>query len=517
MYLVQGPVRRCSTPRLPPPVYLPPGDSTGVVSLCARDRDSLPQTIVRIFRNSNRRQIGRREVEGDDLPELRVIFTAGVGTLFALPAMLVMLPALVASLERWGWLRHEDTAAARTTGGEPPSLTSSSSPPPSLGERGLPRIASRLHRPRERTVVRILLGVTGIGILAAGSQLSAVEFEYDCGELEPRYEAYEAFKDKTRDLYSTSSTRNAAYVLTDQPTHAEAAAQILRERAARDTTSPTIRAVETIYDRFPVTSEARRAKLARIQDVRDLLDDRFLRASDDADLDRLGRAASTREPLSLAEVPTFLKAPFLNRDGTVGDIVIVYPSVGLSDGRQSMAFADDVSQVELPDGTTYHAASTSIVASDMLRLMIEEAPLMIVLTISLILVFKIIALRSLRWVAFALAPLATSFLWMFGWMGALGLKLSFFNLVVLPTVLGIGDDSGIHLVHRYREEGPGSVRKVLTSTGEHVTMSAITTMVGFGGLLLSMHPGLRSIGALAVLGSGCRFSRRWSASRPCSG
>ena len=198
---------------------------------------------------------------------------------------------------------------------------------------------------------------------------------------------------------------------------------------------------------------------------------------------------------------TFLKAPFLNRDGTVGDIVIVYPSVGLSDGRQSMAFADDVSRVELPDGTTYHAASTSIVASDMLRLMIEEAPLMIVLTISLILVFKIIALRSLRWVAFALAPLATSFLWMFGWMGALGLKLSFFNLVVLPTVLGIGDDSGIHLVHRYREEGPGSVRKVLTSTGEHVTMSAITTMVGFGGLL-PMHPGLRSIGALAVLGIG---------------
>ena len=132
--------------------------------------------------------------------------------------------------------------------------------------------------------------------------------------------------------------------------------------------------------------------------------DRFLRASDDADLDRLGRAASTREPLSLAEVPTFLKAPFLKRDGTVGDIVIVYPSVGLSDGRQSMAFADDVSQVELPDGTTYHAASTSIVASDMLRLMIEEAPLMIVLTISLILVFKIIALGSLRWVAFALAP-----------------------------------------------------------------------------------------------------------------
>ena len=33
-------------------------------------------------------------------------------------------------------------------------------------------------------------------------------------------------------------------------------------------------------------------------------------------------------------------------------------------------------------------------------------------------------------------------------------------------------------------------------------MGAVTTMVGFGGLLLSFHPGLNSIGALAVVGIG---------------
>jgi hypothetical protein len=43
---------------------------------------------------------------------------------------------------------------------------------------------------------------------------------------------------------------------------------------------------------------------------------------------------------------------------------------------------------------------------------------------------------------------------------------------------------------------------VLRSTGEHVTMGALTTMIGFGGLLLSFHPGLRSIGELAVVGIG---------------
>lgn len=46
------------------------------------------------------------------------------------------------------------------------------------------------------------------------------------------------------------------------------------------------------------------------------------------------------------------------------------------------------------------------------------------------------------------------------------------------------------------------MRHVVRSTGESVGMSALTTMAGFGGLLLSFHPGLRSIGILANLGIG---------------
>jgi hypothetical protein len=77
---------------------------------------------------------------------------------------------------------------------------------------------------------------------------------------------------------------------------------------------------------------------------------------------------------------------------------------------------------------------------------------------------------------------------MFGWMGLFGLKLNFYNMVILPTVLGIGDDSSIHITHRYLEEGRGSIPKVLRSTGEHIAASALTTMVGFGGLGLTRVP-----------------------------
>jgi predicted RND superfamily exporter protein len=58
------------------------------------------------------------------------------------------------------------------------------------------------------------------------------------------------------------------------------------------------------------------------------------------------------------------------------------------------------------------------------------------------------------------------------------------------------------MVHRYLEEGSGSIRKVIRSTGEHITVSAVTTMFGFSGLFFSSHPGMRTIGELAVTGIG---------------
>ena len=127
---------------------------------------------------------------------------------------------------------------------------------------------------------------------------------------------------------------------------------------------------------------------------------------------------------------------------------------------------------------------------------------MVALTLLLIVVFKLVILRRVKWVLLALLPLASSFLWLFGIMELFGWQLNFYNLVVLPTILGIGDDSGIHIVHRYLEEGRGSIGRVMRSTGEHVAVSAFTTMIGFGGWLLSMHPGLHSIGQLAVVGIG---------------
>lgn len=404
---------------------------------------------------------------------------AGVGILFALISMIVVLPALLAFMERLRLLNltalHDEETIRATRG----------------------------RFPFARPVVGVSLAV----VVAAVVALPQLEFEYRFGELEPTYEEYEA-KDDVIDRVSSpgGGGRNPAYILADTPEEVDEIVRALRLRAEQDTLSPTILRVESLQDRFPLRDSTKQAKLERIAEIRGLLDNKFLSQDSSAELQQLRTAAQTREPLEIADVPEYLRKQFTSKSGEVGNFVMVYPSVGLSDGRLSMAFAEDVGTVTTEDGSTYRAGSTSLVAADMLRLMLKEAPWMIMAAFVIVALLMYLNFGSVRWAALALLPLVVGILWMIGTMELFGLRLNFYNLVVLPAILGIGNDAGVHLVHRYWHEGRGSMLGVLRSTGEHVFMASLTTGIGFAGLLLSFHPGLHTIGQLAVIGIGATLA-----------
>lgn len=99
----------------------------------------------------------------------------------------------------------------------------------------------------------------------------------------------------------------------------------------------------------------------------------------------------------------------------------------------------------------------------------------------------------------ALLPLFGGLTWMLGAMALLGLRVNFMNIFVLTMVIGIGVDYGVHLLHRWYESA-GSPDEV-AETAKAIAVAALTTVVGFGSLVLSHYPGLRSVGAAAILGA----------------
>jgi hypothetical protein len=399
-------------------------------------------------------------------------FISGTGIMLALFAMLYVLPSLLVVFEKFNWILFSENESKT-------------------------HAFENKKYPLARSIV-----VTGLIISAAVIGFSGnLSFQYDFGKLEPTYPEYEKFREVAGQV-GDSNKRNPAYIIADSDDEVSGLVEKLTERMRTDTTSPTIQSVEALQDRFPSTDEEVEEKLEKIARVRALLDNTFIRNKEDEDLDKLRRAAQTKEPLNIDQIPPYLKSRFITKDGEVGRFVIVYPSVGLSDGKNSIAFKDDIASVTLDNGKTYYAASTSIVAASMLDLMRTESPYMVGATFIIIYLFMIFTFRSFRWSIISMLPLLVGLLWLFGIMMIFGFQFNFYNLVVLPAILGIGEDSGVHLAHRYKDEGKNSMWAVLSSTGQHISMGSITTMLGFAGLLFTNHPGLQSLGVMAVIGIG---------------
>ena len=151
------------------------------------------------------------------------------------------------------------------------------------------------------------------------------------------------------------------------------------------------------------------------------------------------------------------------------------------------------------------AIGLTVIAFLRLPLLEPNAPLLWLLATCLAL-FVLFERRGVTLVAMALLPLAAGMLMLFGTLGYLNIPLNPANMIVLPLILGIGIDDGVHVVHDFRRQQPGQYQ-LSRSTAAAVLLTSLTTMVGFGSMMLAGHQGLQSLGRVLTIGVFfCMFS-----------
>jgi len=101
---------------------------------------------------------------------------------------------------------------------------------------------------------------------------------------------------------------------------------------------------------------------------------------------------------------------------------------------------------------------------------------------------------TLRDIWYALFPVVGGVIAMLGLMVLTGMRLNFMNAMVLVTILGMGSDYGMHIVHRVTAAGADERRDQFVQSGRAVLLSALTTIAGFGSLAFTDYGAMSSIG-----------------------
>jgi predicted RND superfamily exporter protein len=113
--------------------------------------------------------------------------------------------------------------------------------------------------------------------------------------------------------------------------------------------------------------------------------------------------------------------------------------------------------------------------------------------------FLFVLWRNLWDSLLAFFPLALASLASVAVMVLFGQPFNFANVIVLPMLIGMGVDNGVHLVHRHRTN-PEEVDVLATSTARAVFFAALTTVLCFGSLAFASHRGMAALGQMLTLG-----------------
>jgi hopanoid biosynthesis associated RND transporter like protein HpnN len=210
--------------------------------------------------------------------------------------------------------------------------------------------------------------------------------------------------------------------------------------------------------------------------------------------DQMKRLRNALEPgeITLADLPAPLVGRMVAADGSAR--VQVYPRESLIDEMAFSRFVADVQEVA-PEAAG--VAISLVEFANATKSSFQQALLSALIAIAALLW---LLWRRISDVLLVLAPLILSSLLTCATMVLLELPFNFANVIVLPLLLGIGANSGIHLVHRSKTIASSDEKLLATTTARAVFYSALTTAVSFGTLAFSSHRGMASLGI--VLGIG---------------
>lgn len=219
----------------------------------------------------------------------------------------------------------------------------------------------------------------------------------------------------------------------------------------------------------------------------------------DALLERV-RALRTSEGPTVDSMPSAVRELFVSDLGQGRKIALrVYPSEP-PEGQTVLSpehltpFADAVLRLA-PDAT---GPTIQIYeSSKLIKRAYANASLYALLAITLIL---LIDFRNPIDALCALIPVLCGASMLLAIMELLGEPLNFANTIVMPLIVGLGVDSGVHAVHRWRQQPGGRPAGLAGGTGRAIGITTLTTIVGFACMMTAEHRGIRSLGLVMSIG-----------------
>ena len=293
-------------------------------------------------------------------------------------------------------------------------------------------------------------------------------------------------------------------ILADDKAQAEAIATKLRAEAQQAPLHDLIASVRTLDDAVPAQQDEKIAELAAIKK---LFTPRLRKLVPEDKREQVESllGAEIPAPITPTDLPPTFTAGLLERDGTTGRTVLVFPKpsrqlwVGqpiVTIVKSLRAAAADAAPGQKPA----RVAGSLELTADIFESLRHDGPRATLLAFGGVALVVLLLFRLGRTTAWVLGALLAGVVLLAGIQLVTGIKLNFTNFIAYPITFGIGVDYAVNVMSRYDEEGRRDILAAVRSTGSAVALCSLTTILGYSSLLLAQNRALFLFGLLAVIG-----------------
>ena len=201
-----------------------------------------------------------------------------------------------------------------------------------------------------------------------------------------------------------------------------------------------------------------------------------------------------------------LRKKFSDNEGNLGVFAFIFPNINPNNGLECRRLVSDLKNFDGVIDGSLKLSGTPILRATILDKIFPNLYKPIIFGSIIVFFMLLVFYNNLSRATFTVLPSCFALSWLLILLKFLNIEISIYSAIAIVFLIGASVDGSLQLWASFYEKQGGTALIVLQRKFTGIVISQMACLVGTYGLLISSHPGLKSIGVLSLIGLLCIFA-----------
>ena len=269
----------------------------------------------------------------------------------------------------------------------------------------------------------------------------------------------------------------------------------------------TISTVNSIFTLAQFSPNLQQRKMEKLRQLHSMVTREFREALSKSELENLEKVEQALEfdEGDEFEPPEYIAKKFRDKQGTQGRFAFIFTNIQESYGSEITKLYNELHQIKGINNGSYLIAGIPITRAIFLDRITNHIRRPLQAGGVLVFLFMLVYYNRFSRALFTALPSVFATSWFLAALNFFDVQISAYSALTFPILIGASVDGSLQFFSAYYEKQKGTALTILRDRFFTIFFSQMAAFIGTYGMLVSSHPGLRSMGYVSLTGLICIF------------